>query len=324
MAKSEKTYPISVSLALICTAVILSFVDLMFLNEVIGKVLNIGSIESLFIAFTLGLVGLAIMAHQGVKEAYGNEKKLFAFGHYLIWISLGLTFAAIRLFSATILGSESLSSEESLFSAFGLDIRQIDLILAPLMLFLYIATGLMVKDGVKNMILNPKYEEWMKERAAAKKLSKVEKMRLAEETKARIAKEKADAKKEQERRAKEIEEERKANKKSDANNRVLNIRNASYADAVTQYRAKENEIKAKYQQISANISFIEDIDKREDEFESKIKPSLLQIVRGSIRSSQNNVALIMHNKTGEDITKLKDVIKAHTIRSQSNNQREEN
>ena len=47
----KQVYPLSLSLGLITAAVILSFVDLMFLNDVIGKVLDLGLTESMVIAF---------------------------------------------------------------------------------------------------------------------------------------------------------------------------------------------------------------------------------------------------------------------------------
>ena len=112
------------------------------------------------------------MGHLGIKEAYDeNQTKSTKIGHYLLWIVLGLSFAIVRLMSATIMGLD-VGGEEALISMqdatvstpFGI-IRQIDIVVAPLMFFLYLATGILAKDGVKNLISNESFKKWLEERA---------------------------------------------------------------------------------------------------------------------------------------------------------------
>lgn len=113
------------------------------------------------------------------------------------------------------------------------------------------------------------------------------------------------------------------------NKRIQDALNGDYNSALTQLRAKEKEIKEKYVKISANISFIKNIDRQEKEFESKVKPGLMDIVDASIHSAQNSVALAIRKKTGTDIEMLRKTIEIHkngrsnvatTIKSPNNNQ----
>jgi len=293
-------YPLTLSVAMIVVALVLSFVDLAFLNDVIGKILDLDATQSMLIAFALGLVGIAVMAHQGVKEAHGSERFINAFWHYLLWVGLGLAFVLIRLFSASILQLDGTDADEHILKVLGLNIREVDLVLAPVMLFLYFATGLLAKDGFKNLFLNPEFMVWSKERKSEKLLKKVEMKRLADKAAAKQAKLEAQAEADRD----DFISNRNANKgKALADNK--------YHSALGMYRAKEKDIKQKYQIISTNIDYVKSIDKQEYDFETRVKPSLMRIINESIHSVQNNVALMLRKKTGDDINKLRSVIDTH-------------
>ncbi len=296
----KKPYPLTASIAMIVGAIILSFVDLAFLNDVIGKVLDLDATASMGIAFAIGLVGIGIMAHLGVKVAHGNDDRLNLAGHYLLWVSLGLALVLIRVFSATIMQLDLSLGDSSLVNMFGHNIRQVDLITAPLMFFLYIATGIMVKDGVKNLYLNPDFEQWNIDRKKSKaaQKSKDEERRDKAEKRMNEARDKAE-KAAQEQRAKTKTE------------REQSAANGTYSNALAQFRAKEKEIKSKYTRIAANIDYVKSIDKVERDFESKIKPGLMKVTDESILSAQNTIALTIRKKTGEDIAALRAAIATH-------------
>ena len=299
----KKPYPVTASVWMIVGAIILSFVDLAFLYDVIGKVLDLDATASLGIAFAIGLVGIGIMAHLGVKIAHGAESRLEIVNHYILWILLGMALVLIRIFSATIMQLNLSSGDEALMSIMGQDIRQVDVITAPLMLFLYIATGLMVKDGVKNLYLNPEFDEW---RLNRKKAREAKKNKDEKREAAAIERMEKIRREEEERIAKQRELTEK--------NREQSALNGNYSNALAQFRAKENEVKLKYQQIAANIDYVQGIDKHEREFELKVKPGLMKIVNESIKSAQNSIALGLRKKTGEDITLLRNAIEAHNSR----------
>lgn len=307
----KRIYPLSVSIPMIAIAIIVSLVDLTFLNDVIGKVLDIGSLESIAIAFALGLVGIVIMAHQGVKAAHGAESRMSAIVHYTLWILLGLAFVLIRLFSATIMELDTASGDQSLITVLGLNIRQIDFVLAPLMLILYFATGLMVKDGVKNLLLNPEFENGLAKWKADRLQKKLENSKREKKAEDRVNKQRDEAEREREKRGKEIEEARRKAKEQEESKRVKDALNGTYSNALAQFRDKEQEIKEIHQKISANNDYVRNIDKQEKEFEVKTKPALLHIVDESIKSTQSNVALKMRNKTGEDMVRLRNAIDSH-------------
>ena len=182
----KKVYSPAVSIGMIIIALVLSFVDLSFLNDVIGKILDLDTAPSALIAFMLGLVGMVIMGHLGVKEAYDeNQTKATKIGHYLLWIVLGLSFVIVRIMSATIMGlgtggedalasaqEVATSTQDAIISTPIGVIRQIDIVVAPLMFFLYLATGILTKDGVKNLISNESFKKWLEDRAESKKRGK--------------------------------------------------------------------------------------------------------------------------------------------------------
>lgn len=311
-----KTWPISVSLGLIVGAILLSFVDLTFLNDVIGKILDLGTGESVAVACALGLVGIAFMAHHGLNLAHGSVSKKDTATHYILWILLGIAFLSIRLFSATIMGLDNTFDNQTVIKVAGMNIREMDLVIAPLMFFLYLATGLMVKDGVRNLFANPDYKKMLDawaERRATKKRERDERAAAAAEKNAKL-KDRA-AKQAWKRKLEALA--RRAKEQEDADEkRVQDALNGSYSYALGQYREKENEIKEKYQKISANIVYIEDIDEQERDFESKVKPNLLKIIEDTMRSTHNSVALAIRKKTGEDVSNFRTVIDTHNSGNQ--------
>lgn len=174
---SRKSYPLTLSFSIIGAAILLSFVDLAFLNDVIGQVLNLSSGASLLLSFFLGLIGITIMAHHGVKLAHGAESKRSAAAHYTLWISLGLAFFLIRMFSATVMQLNSSFSDSSLIRIAGINVREIDLVLAPIMFVMYLATGYMAFDGFKNLYSNPEFDNWLQARKDAKEAKRTLKMK---------------------------------------------------------------------------------------------------------------------------------------------------
>lgn len=296
----KRAYPLNASIAMIVGAVILSFVDLAFLSEVIGRVLDLGASAAMGIGFAIGLVGIGIMAHLGVKVAYDDNKKVNIAGHYLLWISLGLALVLIRVFSASIMQLDLSLGDDSLVRILGHNFRESDVIIAPLMFFLYIATGIMVKDGVRNLYLNPEFEQWRISRKKAKETRRDKEDKLRSEAEKRMAKMRTDQEEQMKKQRERIEKDREQN-----------ALNGTYSNALAQFRAKEKEIKSKYQQITANIGYIQAIDRQEEEFEKRIKPGLIRITDQSINSAQNSVALALRKKTGENTTTLRAAIKAH-------------
>ena len=311
MSKQKGVYPLAVSISMIVAAVLLSFVDLAFLNDVIGKLLDLGSAESMAIAFALGLVGISIMAHLGIKEAHGSERLSSALTHYLLWVGLGVLFVLIRLFSAALMQLDESLGDEALMNFFGFNIRQVDLVLGPVMMILYLATGILAKDGFKHLLVNDEFENWRDSWKQSRLAKKTKEDRLREQAEKRIALLRDDAERKQKEREEEIEQDRINKKRANEQSAIANALNGNYSNALAQYRAKEKEIKEKYQKIAANMDEIKNIDKQEKDFETKVKPGLITIVRGSITSVRNNTAWAIRKKTGEDINRLRETIASH-------------
>ncbi len=308
MAKSNTTqlrnkvvYPLSVSIGIFIAAIALSFVDLLFLNEVIGRVLGLDNMWSILISFGLGLVGIAVMTSYGIQLAHGNKSRANAIGHYALWIALGIIFVVIRIWSATILDLRAELGDKGLVSLFGLvNVRDVDFIMAPLMLLLYIATGIMAKDAAKNLFLNPDFDKWYEARKARRLANKAQREKDAEAAKI----------------AKAVHAEEEARAKEEARIAAIEARRQAelakgYNQALQAYNQKLEEIKSNYQTISANIDYIYTIDKQERQFEANVKPSFRKIIQGSVEGVQNSVALAIHAKNKGDIQALRNEIEIH-------------
>lgn len=287
--KLNRIYPIGLSISMIIGALVLSFVDLAFLNDVIGKVLDLDNTMSLIISFVLGLVGLAVIGHKGIKNSHTIGKSSYFSFHYVLWIFIGLTIVTLRLYSATLLQLDGTFNTDKLIELSSLKIRQVDLILAPFMLLLYIASGLLVKDGIENLIRNPNYKKvfdfkklfnkiknWVKARNNEIKINKDQQLTFLDESK--------------------------------------NLK--AFELAVAKYKNKQQEILQTYQKIESNIEKIKTLDKDEQIFQKEIKPDLLEIINNSLLGTQNAVALSIKNKSGENIHKLREVIKNHNEKNQ--------
>lgn len=299
--RSKAVYPLSVSIGIYIAAVALSFVDLLFLNEVIGKVLDFDTLWSMLTSFGLGLVGIAVMTSYGIQLAHGNKGVASTIGHYALWIALGIVFVLIRLGTAMLLNLGPETGDEDIISLFGdARVRLVDVIMSPLMFLLYIATGIMAKDAAKNLFLNPDFDRWNEERKLAKRNRK---------TKEEKAREKAEREQlaKMEKAAREAEEARLAVKKGQAKAELAK----TYNQALRSYNQKLEEIKSNYQTISANIDYIHTIDKQERQFEANVKPSFRKIIQGSVEGVQNSVALAVHAKNKGDIQALRNEIEIH-------------
>ena len=288
---------------MIIGAVLLSFVDLMFLNDVIGKVLNIESTESMLIAGAVGLIGIVIMASQGFRLAHGEAGRAATIIHYTIWILLGLSLAAMRFFSATIMNLKAESPDIQLIPVLGWDVTQADIVIAPLMLLMYFATGILVKDGAKHLFSNPDLAKWRETLTLSrlnKKNKESERLAKAEEAQ-RIALEKAQT-------------ARDEAQLSAAERKKKDLAGRTYSQALKNYHEKLAEIKNHYQKISTNIDYVKTIDKQEHQFETSVKPNLMQVVRGSIEGVQNATALAIRAKNGGDMQDLQAQIEAHNAK----------
>lgn len=292
LTADTKYHSMPVSIGLIIGALLLSMIDLMFLNDVIGKVLDLDVAMSSLMAIGLGLIGVAIMYHYGMKLAKEKPAKFVTANYFTVWILLGLAFAALRFFAATVMQLTPENSEETLLQIFGLTVNAVDLITAPIMLLLYLATGMLVLDGAKNLHAGPDFKTWNEERKA----------------KAKKKKEDDDAAK------KAAREERERIKKEREVAAATALLTRKYDTSLSSYNAKVNQIKAEYKKAAADLDFVKSTDERELQFTNEVKPNLMAIMDASVEGTQNAVALAVRAKTNSDIGLLQDTIDAHNAK----------
>lgn len=295
-----KNYPWPLSIGMIIFAILLSFVDLMFLNEVIGRVLDLSATESMLVAFGLGLVGIIIMASVGAMKAFGHDSTLAKVGLYSLWFTLGLSFVILRIFSATILQLDPTLGDEALFTLGDILIRQSDLVLGPIMLLLYVATGVLALDGTKHLLMSPDFMKMLADRKKNRAKENADAATRAQEAETRRKAAEAEAAA----RAAEAEEQRKAALEAGKIDKY-------YEDVLKQYRDLEAELMRQHKLISQNIEYIKRKDKAEKAFETKTKPGFINIFNDAVRSSQGEVVLLMNKYNGGGITEYREVVNRH-------------
>lgn len=339
--------PILIPLAFLIFATVLAMVDTVILADVVGKVLDLESSLSYAIAATLGLVGISFMMHLGFEEAESKAplSQLSVGLHYGLWIAMGLTVASLRLFSSYILDL-SAEAEAGLVQVLGMELRSEDLVFAPLMLILYLMTGLAAKKSMYSLISNPEFQDWRgalkarksqreKEKEDRKKLAKQRQVELeklkrekAEET-AMVATKERDLKR-QEKEAKRQEKAAEAQARREDAERARAIRledeekqrsrmleksqlddlRAAYHNELTRHGQLAANFKNSYQEIVDILSEVEAIDGEIQATNHKYENTNATILK-SERTAQQHAAFEIQGRTGASAGDLKVIIETH-------------
>ena len=172
--------------------------------------MDVSQTTSLFVSSGLGLVGLAFMMDLGYREAESSDIGLVnRLIHYGLWILLGLAIAATRFYSASILKLSD-ADEVVLVDVLGTQVRQEDILFAPIMLLLYLITGLGAKSALETLVVNRGFAE---SRASTKE-RKEKRRSEAEEARLKVAEQRKQdqesAASQKAQRSKEVEEKRQA------------------------------------------------------------------------------------------------------------------
>jgi hypothetical protein len=329
--------PFFFPLAMLIVCVFLAFVDLAFLNDVIGQVLNVDQTMSLIVSSGLGLVGLAFMMDLGYREAESRVSATNYVVHYGLWILLGLAIAATRLFAASIL-ELSASDEVDLVSVFGTEVRQVDILFAPIMLLLYLITGLGAKGALHTLMINRGFKQ---SRDSAKE-RREQRRREAEEARLKITEQRNEVREtaaaqrtqkmkeaEEKRQAKlrdeteKKEARRKAEKEKFESNqpkaqqeRQLKEARRQYFQEVKRYKQLESKFQSRYQRVSNLLAGLEGIDGDMVAL-MHARDNILGVVDKSESGAQHEVAYLIHARTQEPIADLKAAIAAHNARRSS-------
>lgn len=329
--------PWAFPLGMLIVCVLLAIVDLAFLNRVIGQVLDVGPMMSFFVSSGLGLVGLAFMMHLGYREAEPNTHHIGLANyviHYSLWILLGLLISAARFFAGPIMG---LTAEDgvAVWTVASFEVRQEDVIFAPIMFLLYLITGIGAKEAIHNLLLNAdfhqsrtaareKKEQKTKEKEEAKqealaKIAQAQKEKedaakkvLAEREQSTQAKKEAEqTKKEAERKLLEAAQPLKEEAQQKAHRqKQLKAARGDYFDEVKRYKNLESKFHSKYQDVSSLIAKLEAIE-GETQSLTLARDNILGAIEKSQLGVQQQVAFLIHGRTQESIAELKAVISSH-------------
>lgn len=287
-------YSGGVLVALFVVGLIGSMLDLTFLQDVLGRILNLSSAMALLVSLIIGLVAsVALMGLAGYRQGHesGENSKLSKMPEFWIWIVLGVILIVVRLMTGTIV---EVDSNESTIKLGAIIVRSSDLVTAPLMFFMYLGTGLLVNFCAREFFYTDMYSEWAKNHESKKedmKARRQEAMSLADE-----------------RRRQQLEIAKAARQEQmDKRNRMLAERQAAddkrklregYDLAVEEYKKVEQSVHMRHQQITKALTELEEA-RTELERTKDAYRRLLDNVEQSRVGTQNEVALLIHAKTPE-------------------------
>ena len=293
-ARPVAKYSGGVLVALFVVGLIGSMLDLTFLQDVLGRILNLSSAMALLISLIIGLVAsVALMGLAGYRQGHeaGGGSKLHGMPEFWIWIVVGVILVVVRLMTGTIV---EVDSNEATVKFGFLIIRSSDLVTAPLMFALYLGTGLLVNFCAREFFYTDMYLEWAENHAKKKTDMKQRRQEAIAQA--------------DERRRKQLELADAARKEQlDKRERMLAERQAAddkrkvregYDLAVSEYKKVEQSVHAQHQRISVALTELEEA-RAELERTKVAYRRLLDNVDKSRIGTQNEVALLVHYKTPE-------------------------
>ncbi len=122
-----------------------SVIDISFLQDVLGQLLNMPGILACGLSAAIGLVAMVLIMGSGGYQRYFEDtsvKKSWLKRHYdiLLWVFLGLLLFVLRVMAGTFIDLSETEAVSAIHIG-SLVIRSSDLIMAPIMFVLYLATG---------------------------------------------------------------------------------------------------------------------------------------------------------------------------------------
>ena len=293
-ARPATKYSGGVLVVLFIIGLIGSMLDLTFLQDVLGRILNLSSAMALLISLIIGLVAsVALMGLAGYRQGHeaGGGSKLREMPEFWIWIVVGVILVVVRLMTGTIV---EVDSNEATVKFGFLIIRSSDLVTAPLMFALYLGTGLLVNFCAREFFYTDMYLEWAENHAKKKTDMKQRRQEAIAQA--------------DERNRKRLEMADAARKEQlDKRERMLAERQAAddkrkmregYDLAVSEYKKVEQSVHAQHQRISVALTELEEA-RAELERTKVAYRRLLDNVDKSRIGTQNEVALLVHYKTPE-------------------------
>lgn len=286
-----------------------SMLDVTFLQDVLGRVLNMSTAMAYLIAAVIGLVAsVAVMGLAGYRQGHDDrDKSLLRMPEFWIWLVIGLILAFVRVATASII---EIDSSESVMQLGPWTIRTSDFVTAPLMFVLYLGTGLLVNFCAREFFYTDMFRE-MQERNLAKKAER--------ESRKKEALEAMDERRRQQRelaeatRREQLDRREKALAKRQAADERRKQREG-YDQAVAEYKKIEQSVHARYQRIAEALTELEEA-RAELERTKEAYRRLLDNVDQSCLGTQNEVALLIHSKTPDvSVETLQGIIDQHNQR----------
>lgn len=261
--------------------VLVSVVDITFLQDVLGRILNISSDLATVISFVVGLAAIGtMMGFYGYKKYYSESESKNWFIRNLdviLWVILGFALAILRIISGSIIEV----GDESTIKLFGLTVRSADLVIAPIMMVFYFAAGTLSMYCIQHFFESDQWYD-MQDTARTRKIQRTIAMREAElkRTQQGIVRS-------------GVIEERQSNR--------------SLATAERRYQSVLRRVHREHEQISAALSELDaaasDIIHNDDN-----KETLLSNVDEARSEIQGQVAMIVNSQSNVSVETLNGLI----------------
>lgn len=290
--------PISLVVLLI-VGLVVSLVDVTFLKDVFGRILDLEDSFAYLIAIIVGLAAASFMAMHGYKNSHSRIYRNWD-SEKVVWLALGIILFIMRIVSGYIIEIDP--TVETLF--LNTHIRVADMVIAPVMLMFYFGSGSLVSYCVEHIYATGIIENWAKRRNIAK-LTR----RYAHDDK--VAKSKAIRERKQDLINKMVD--RKFAAKLDKQHRK------DYVEALAKYNKVLDEVHREYDRISDAVAGLEHYEQRVEQTKLA-RDRLIDNVENSKMGAQNEVAMLIHSKTGTQVETLQGIIDTYNANYRRRNQ----
>lgn len=290
--------------------IVVSMVDITFLSDVLGRMLNMGQVEATILSAVIGLSAMImLMGFQGYKEAHATEvdrnKPMYQKAEVVLWFCLGVFLMVLRIISGYIL---ELSPDEAVLG--GTHIRMSDLVTGPVMFILYLGAGLFAMYGIKNFFQTDTYAEMMDNHSRNRNMRTVamERNRVAREQRNNeraLVREHKLAEKQERQRVKALE--RQDRQRNRAIQREQKRLQKEYQEARRVYEAKVKAVHAEHERISDKLSQLE-ASRRDLGNVGGISDRLINNVAEVRSQVQGQVAMLVNSKSHISVDTLNGII----------------
>ena len=291
----------AVLITFFAVGILVSAVDVTFLSDVFGRILNMSATMATGLSMVVGLAAMVLlMGFYGYKQYYGEEKTssnwLIRNLDVVLWFALGIFLMVLRILSANFI---NLSDNDTVLHFGGMAVRGVDLIMGTVMFVFYLGAGTLAMYCIRNFFNTDMYLE-MRMRSDEKKARRATAMArqsaLMDEKRAM-----------KEMRRDEMVNSNRAKQKAKLEAKAEAEARRPYDQARQEYEAMVERVHREHDQITTSLGRLE-AGYREIETTQNLCDHLVNNVVQARRQVQGQVAMLVNAQSKVSVETLNGII----------------